>query len=188
MKKETDRFQIEEVPVFKASKQTIDEYLDEIISYCIYFHNETKQFESFVSEDAKEFYRYMLRNSWEPQYRLILNITIARNIEEEEGGELDGNTISDVFSDLEELKTYVKSLKAKTYKEIRIRSIAEYYYMDGLSVREVVKTLIAIKLLPEYGDPDATPPQKELTDSHIRTISRYFKSFKDFDVIKSDPK
>ena len=30
MNKETDRLQIEEVPVFKASEQTIEEYLNDI--------------------------------------------------------------------------------------------------------------------------------------------------------------
>tara|TARA_B110000879_G_scaffold139446_1_gene181701 strand:+ start:352 stop:918 length:567 start_codon:yes stop_codon:yes gene_type:complete len=188
MTKQTDLLVIEPVPLYDATKQQIDEYLNDLISYCAAFHNEVKDF-GFSTEDAKDFFRYMCKNSNEPQYVIFREITIAQSFLKEEGDSLSADTISKVFSELERLKTYVKSVKQKTYQDLWLRAVAEYYYMDGLSVNEIVDTLIALKLLDEYGKVvDIDKAQESLLENHRRRVHRYVAQFKDFDVIRSDSK
>ena len=168
MTKQTDLLVIEPVPLYDATKQQIDEYLNDLSRYCAAFHNEVKDF-GFSTEDAKDFFRYMCKNSNEPQYVIFREIIIAQSFLEEEGDSLSADTISKVFSELERLKTYVKSVKQKTYQDLWLRAVAEYYYMDGLSVNEIVDTLIALKLLDEYGKVvDIDKARKHLYNNPLR--------------------
>ena len=188
MSKQTDLLVIEPVPLYDETKQQIGEYLNDLISYCASFHNEVKDF-GFSTEDAKDFFMYMCKNSNEPQYVILRRIAFAQNFLKEEGDSHSARTISDVFSELERLKTYIKSLQQKTYQDLWLRSVAEYYYMDGLSVNEIVDTLIALKLLDEYGKVvDINKAQESLLENHRRRVHRYVAQFKDFDVIRSDSK
>ena len=185
MKKETDRLQIEKVPVYKSLEQTIEEYLEDIRSYCVRLHNETKDF-GFEHQEAKMFWQYMMRFSSEPQYLLSFRIVLEEHNREEEGetlNDMEGTSLAEFFSEIEELRSYVTRLKQMTYKDLHIRSIAEFYYMDGLTVREVVRILISTKLLPEYDEEDVNF-DNELTNNHIKRISNYFKGFKNYDLEK----
>ena len=188
MIKQTDKLDIEKVPLYDARKQSIEEYLGDLYGYCVRFHNEVKDF-GFSTEDAKDFFMYMCKNSNEPQYVILRRITFAQRFLKEEGDSHSADTISKVFSELERLKTYVKSLKQKTYQDLWLRSVAEYYHMDGLSINEIVDTLIALKLLDEYGkvvDIDKAPDS--FLEKHRKKIYRWVVQFKDFEVIVSDPK
>ena len=72
---------------------------------------------------------------------------------------------------------------------IKAGGVAEYYHMDGLSINEIVDTLIALKLLDEYGkvvDIDKAPDS--FLEKHRKKIYRWVVQFKDFEVIVSDPK
>ena len=82
---------------------------------------------------------------------------------------------------IEDLKTHVKSLNQLTYKNINIRAIAESYYFDGLEGKDIVKTLIKLKILEEYNE------QNSPID-HLRTINRWIKDFKKYDVIRESNK
>ena len=188
MIKQTDKLDIEKVPLYDANKQPIGEYLNDLYGYCARFHNEVKDF-GFSTEDAKDFFMYMCKNSNEPQYVILRRIAFAQNKLKEEGDSHSAQTISEVFSELERLKTYVKSLKQVTYQDLWLRSVAEYYHMDGLSINEIVDTLIALKLLDEYGkvvDIDKAPDS--FLEKHRKKIYRWVVQFKDFEVIVSDPK
>ena len=188
-KKKADLLQIEKVPVLNTDKQTLDEYLKEISSYCYKLHIEIKDF-GFSVEDSREFWGYMIKNSSEPQYLLMLYIFANKKELEAKGknlNDISGEALAGLLTKIEDLKTYINSLKQMTYRDLQIRSIAEYYYMDGLSVKEVVTTLMGTKILPAYAVEDVNF-DKELTNAHIKRISRYFKSFKDFDVIKTESK
>lgn len=188
MNKETDRLQIEEVPVFKAREQTIEEYLNDISGYCVRLHNETKDF-GFEQQEAKIFWQYMLKFSSEPQYLLFFSISLHKTVQEEEGetlNDIDGSSLAEFVSEIEELRSYVKKLKQMTYKDLHIRSVAEAYYMDGLSVKEVVNILIQLKLLPDDPYPDVIPRDLELTNKHRKRIRRYFQGFKNYELQKFD--
>ena len=185
MKKETDRLQIGKVPVYKFIEQTLEEYLKDIFSYCAKLHNETKDF-GFEHQEAKMFWQYMLKHSSEPQYRLVFGIFLAEHNKEEEGetlNDISGGSLALILSEIEELRSYVARLKQMTYRDLHIRSIAEFYYMDGLSVREVVNILMSTKLLPEYDEEDVNFDH-ELTNNHIKRITNYFKGFKNYDLEK----
>ena len=185
MKKETDRLQIGKVPVYKFLDQTIEEYLKDVRSYCVELHNETKDF-GFEHQEAKMFWQYMLKHSSEPQYRLVFGIFLAEHNKEEEGetlNDISGGSLALILSEIEDLKSYVTRLKQMTYRDLHIRSIAEFYYMDGLSVREVVNILMSTKLLPEYDEEDVNFDH-ELTNNHIKRITNYFKGFKNYELEK----
>ena len=185
-KKKADLLQIDKVPLYDANKQVIGEYLHDLYGYCVLLHNEVKDF-GFSKEDAKDFFMYMCKNSNEPQYVILRRITIAQSFLKEEGDSHSADTISEVFSELERLKTYVNSLKQLTYRDLQIRAIAEHYYMNGLSVKEVVKTLMSTKtkILLEYDEEDVDLVY-EKTNANTKRIERYFKSFKNYDVQKFD--
>jgi len=185
MKKETDRLQIGKVPVYKFLDQTIEEYLKDIRSYCVDLHNETKDF-GFEQQEAKMFWQYMLKHSSEPQYLLFFRIVLEEHNREEAGeslNDMSGSSLAPILSEIEDLKAYVTRLKQMTYRDLHIRSIAEFYYMDGLSVIEVVNILMSTKLLPEYDKEDVNFDH-ELTNNHIKRITRYFKGFKNYDLEK----
>jgi len=183
-KKKADLLQIDKVPLYDANKQVIGEYLHDLYGYCVLLHNEVKDF-GFSKEDAKDFFMYMCKNSNEPQYVILRRITIAQSFLKEEGDSHSADTISEVFSELERLKTYVNSLKQLTYRDLQIRAIAEHYYMNGLSVKEVVKTLMSTKILLKYDEWDVDF-KYEKTEANTKRIERYFKSFKNYDVQKFD--
>jgi len=189
MKKQTDLLQIDKVPVLNTDKQTLDEYLTEISRYCFKLHIEVKDF-GFSVEDSREFWQFMIKNSSEPQYLLMVYIFANKKLLEEEGKDLNdisGQALAELLSKIQDLKTYLNSLKQMTYRDLQIRAIAEYYYMDGLSVIEVVKTLMLTKILPEYDEEDIDLVH-EKTNANIIRIKRYFKSFKNYDVQKFDSK
>ncbi|MDA8935578.1 hypothetical protein N9H32_02450, partial [Gammaproteobacteria bacterium] len=103
---------------------------------------------------------------------------------EEKGGNLSdisGHNVAEVFSMIEELKSYINSLKQTTYKDFRIRAIAEAYYMDGLSIKEIVEILISLKVLSRENE-----EMDDLTDSHFKKVSRFVQDFKKHDVIQSN--
>ena len=176
MKKETDKLQLKAVPIFKAEETTLFEYIKKIEIYCIYIHNEIKDF-GFEIVDSKLFYRYLCRMSYEPQYRVLRHINMRKiHYREIKNGIWDAEDVAELFSIIEDLKSYLKSLNQKTYKSLHIRAIAEAYYMDGLSTKEITESLIKLKLLPEFDD-------KNNPIDHLRTITRWVKDFKNHDVL-----
>ena len=176
MKKETDKLQLKPVPVFRQEELTLFEYIEKIEKYCIYIHNEIKDF-GFEILDAKVFYMYLCRMSYEPQYRVLRTINMKKVFyKETENAMWSAEDVAELFSIIEDLKDYIKSLNQQTYERLHIRAIAEAYYMDGLSTREITETLIKLKLLPEYN-------AKNNPIDHERTIARWVKTFKDYDVL-----
>ncbi len=180
---ETDLVEVEDVPIFKASEQEIEQFLKDLYGYCVRLHNHIKAYSylGFTHEEQTELFTYLIKNSSEPQYCLLRNITVARAINKDD--DPSGNAVAEVFPEMESLKAYVKSLKAITYKDLLVRSAAEYLYMDGLTVNEITDELIAEKFLDEYSKDDDS-----LLDNHRKRIRRYISSFKDFDIIIDDPK
>lgn len=165
----TDRIKLDKVPVFDSLESTLEKYIEEIFSYCVYFHNESKDF-GFEMGDSKEFFRYLVRNSSEPQYSLIRLITYHKELP------ITPETVADLFSFVEDLKEWRSRLIQITRQELSIRAIAEAYYMDGLSTREITDTLIKLGLLEEYNE------ENNPIDHH-RKIRRWVKQFKKHDVI-----
>ena len=140
MLKDNERLQVEPVPVFNAEETDLTAYLKNVFFYCVELHNDIKDF-GFNDQEARTFFQYMVRNSSEPQYKLIRQIKFAEALIEEKGGNLSdisGHSVAEVFSMIEELKSYINKLKQTTYKDFRIRAIAEAYYMDGLAIKEIV--------------------------------------------------
>lgn len=165
----TDKTNLDAVPVFDSLKSTLDEYIGDIYSYCIHFHNETKDF-GFEVADSKEFFRYLVRMSSEPQYKVLRHITYFKK---------DGfspTAVADLFSMIEDLKEWRSRLIQVTRQDLSIRAIAEAYHMDGLSTREITETLIKLGLLEEYNE------ENNPIDHH-RKIRRWVKQFKNHDVI-----
>lgn len=165
----TDRIKLDKVPVFNSKDSTLEDYIKEINSYCVYFHNETKDF-GFAITDLKEFFRFLVRNSSEPQYSLLRLIAYSK----EQG--MPSETVAEFFSLVEDLKEWQNKLIQVTHEKLVIRAVAESYYMDGLSTRQITETLIKLNILPEYND-------KNNPIDHERTIARWVKSFKNHDVI-----
>ena len=173
MKKDNERLQVKKVPIFNAEKTDLSEYLKDMFIYCVELHNEIKDF-GFNNEEAKTFFQYMVRNSSEIQYKVIRKIKFTEALLEDgkDLNDLAGTDVSEIFSLIEELKTYLNSLKQITYKNLRIRAISEAYYMDGLSIKDIVKTLMDAKILNHDDE-----------DHHFRKISRFVEEFKEHDVI-----
>ena len=185
MLNDNERLQVEPVPVFNAEETDLKAYLKNVFFYCVELHNDIKDF-GFNDQEARTFFQYMVRNSSEPQYRLIRQIKFAEALIEEKGGNLSdisGHDVAEVFSMIEELKSYINKLKQTTYKDFRIRAIAEAYYMDGLSIKEIVEILISLKVLSRENE-----EMDDLTDSHFKKVSRFVQDFKKHDVIQSDKK
>jgi len=183
MRNETDQVEIEQVPVFKASEQDIEQFLKDLFGYCVRLHNHIKGYDSlgFPNELAVELFTYLVKNSNEPQYNLMRTITLARGSIEDGGAESDASTkiVAEVFSEIERLKFYVNKLKAMTYEDLSIRAIAEFHYMDGLTVNEITDELIALEILHEYSRDEK---KDSLLYSHRKQISKYVSSFKDYDA------
>jgi len=186
----TDRVKLEEVPIYKEPEQSLDQYLRSLFGYCVRLHNHVKDYEylGFSREDAVELFTYLTKNSNEPQYSLMRQITMNRVLLEEKGGTLSdasGLVIAGVFSEVERLRFHVKSIKAKTYQDLLIKAMAEYHYMDGLTVNEITDELITSEFMDEYSKDEK---KESLLENHRRRIARYVSSFKDFDVIKTESK
>jgi len=181
----TDRVKLEEVPIYKEPEQSLEQYLRSLFGYCVRLHNIVKQYEylGLPRERAVELFTYLTKNSNEPQYCLMRQITMNRRLLEEKGGTLrdaSGLAIAGIFSEVERLKFYVKSTKAKTYEDLLIKTLAEHYYMDGLTVNEIADELVTSEFLDEYSKDEKKEP---LLENHRRRIARYVSTFKDFDVI-----
>ena len=181
MHKDNERVKIEPFPIFNSEDTELSFYLRKVFFYCVELHNDIKDF-GFNDKEAKIFFQYMYRNSYEPQYRLIRHIKFYEHIMQEKRGNLDeasGKFVAETFSLIEELKSYLSRLKQTKYKDLRIRAIAEAYYMDGLAIKEIVEILISIEVLPREDE-----KLDNLTDSHFKKISRFVKDFKKYDVIQ----
>ena len=66
-----------------------------------------------------------------------------------------------------------------TYEDLSIRAIAEFHYMDGLTVNEITDELIALEILHEYSRDEK---KDSLLYNHRKQISKYVSSFKDYDA------
>ena len=181
MKNENEKLKLPPVPLFRVEEIELFQYIDDIYKYCFNVHQETKDF-GFSITDSSKFFLFLCRNSSEPQYRLMRSIKMKTLFYEDNGDGLwSAEDIAEFFSMIEDLKTHVKSLNQLTYKSINIRAIAEAYYFDGLEGKDIVKTLIKLKILEEYNE------QNNPID-HLRTINRWIKDFKKHDVIRESNK
>ena len=184
MTKATDKVKIDPIPAYKEQYQPIGEYLIEIQRYCLTFHNQVKDVYFKTEEEARNFWGYMIHNSSEPQYRILRQIAFTESVLKEEGMHLnDANeeTVAQIFSILEDLKSYRKNLTSMTYQGIGLKAIVEVYWSGGLSVKEIVSQLIEIKVLAEYDD-DNNPEYEK----HQDNIRKHVESLKDFDVKRAD--
>ena len=172
--KPTDRLKIDAIPVFDADVQTFAEFKEVLRSYLIYFHDVAKDIHFQNEGEAKEFFAFMCKNSFEPQYRLIRTIAIADATNE---SDLGSATVTSIFSDLKKLETHRKTLVQTTYQQAGIRATVEACYSLGWSADKTVDYLIDNKVLAEYNEKG-----EDSRDSHLTTTKRYFKSFKSFDV------
>jgi hypothetical protein len=174
MKNENERLKLPPVPLFNARKISLDDYLKELKSYCIDVHNETKEF-GFSITDSRAFFLFCMRQSSEPQYTLLRALIMKPSIKKGMGWDEEFNVseVSEIFSDLELLKTHVKGLNQLTYKELNVKAIAEAYHMDGLSVKEIVDTMLKLQIIDEFNE-HASPID------HARKIRRYVEQFKDW--------
>ena len=181
MKNENERLKLPPVPLFKVEEIELFEYIDAIYKYSFKVHEETKDF-GFSITDSGNFFLYLCRNSSEPQYKLMRTIKMKTLFYEDKGDGLwSAEDVAEFFAMIEDLKDHVKSLNQLTYKDINIRAIAEAYYSDGLEGKDIVKTLIKLKILEEYNE------QNSPID-HLRTINRWIKDFKKYDVIRESNK
>lgn len=180
MKNENERLKLPPVPLFNANEQSLSDYLKELQTYCINVHNETKEF-GFSITDSRAFFMFCMRKSEEPQYVILRKLIMDPMIKESIGmdKDIDVNDVSQIFSDIELLKKHVKGLNQLTYKRLNIKAIAQAYHMDGLSVNEIVKTLLKLKIIDEFNK-DASPID------HHRTIRRYVEEFKDFGLYPTE--
>ena len=106
-----------------TEKQPIDQYLEELLDYCIYFHQELKGFWFQDSEKIKGDY-------------------IPNEVE----------ILGDVFAGVESLKLYRKKVMAQSSKDHEVRMLAEVYCMAGYSAIKIVDKLIELKVLQQYDD------------------------------------
>ena len=186
-KKKADLLQIDKVPVLNTNKQTLDEYLIEIMGYCYMLHDQIKE-HGFSKKNPKEFLWFMMKNSSEPQYLLMVYIFSNKKELEQKGktlNDISGESLAGLLTKIEDLRSYVNSAKQLTYRDVQVRAIAEYYYMKGLSVKEVVKTLMSTKILLKYDEWDVDF-KYEKTEANTKKIQRYYKSFKNYEVKKFD--
>ena len=172
--KPTDRLKLDAIPVFDQDVQTFAEFIEVLRSYLIDFHNVAKDIHWQSMGEAKEFFRFMVKNSSEPQYRLIRTIAFAEALNEYD---LSSNEVISIFSDLKKLDTYRNSLIQTTYQQAGIRATVEACYSLGWSAGKTVDYLIEKKVLAEYNEKNE--PNR---DSHLTTTNRYYKAFKSFDV------
>ena len=187
--KKADLLQIDKVPVLNTDKQTLEEYLMEIMGYCYTLHDQIKE-HGFSKENAQEFWYFMMKNSSEPQYLLMVYIFTEKKILEQEGkilNDISGKALAGLLTKIEDLRSYVNSLKQLTYRDVQVRAVAEYYYSKGLSVNEAVKKLMSAKTLLKYDEWDVDF-EYEKTEANTKKIQRYYKSFKNYDVQKVDSK
>ena len=80
----------------------------------------------------------MMKNSSEPQYLLLIYIFANKKIQEQKGktlNDISGEDLAGLLTRIEDLRSYVNSLKQLTYRDVQVRAVAEYYYMKGLSVK-----------------------------------------------------
>lgn len=172
--KPTDRLKIDPIPVFDADVQTFAEFKEVLRSYLIHFHDVAKSVHFHNEGEAKAFFMFMCKNSFEPQYRLIMKIAIADATNE---SNLSSDTVSSIFSLLKKLDTHRNTLVQTTYQQAGIRATVEACYSLGWSAGKTVDYLIKKKVLAEYNEKNE--PNR---DSHLTTTNRYYKAFKSFDV------
>ena len=117
--------------------------------------------------------------SREARCERYLSNKLRRNLDIKDGAD----SVGEIFSLVEVLKSYINKLKQITYKDFKIRAIAESYYMDGLSIKEIVEILISLKVLSREDE-----KLDDLTDSHFKKVSRFVQDFKKHDVFVADKK
>ena len=164
-----------------TEKQPIDQYLEELLDYCIYFHQELKGFWFQDSEKIKGDYMQMLmERSNESQYVLIRNIYQYRKAVKE-GIPNEVEILGDVFAGVESLKLYRKKVMAQSSKDHEVRMLAEVYCMAGYSAIKIVDKLIELKVLQQYDD-----NKDDLYANHVRRIHRYMAGFEGFKALNKE--
>ena len=171
--KKADLLQIGKVPVLNTNKQTLEEYLMDIMNYCYTLHDQIKE-HGFQKGNAQEFWLFMMKNSSEPQYLLLIYIFANKKIQEQKGktlNDISGEDLAGLLTRIEDLRSYVNSLKQLTYRDVQVRAVAEYYYTKGLSVNEAVKILMSDKTLPKYDEWDVDfEYEKRDTSNHLKIM------------------
>lgn len=164
-----------------VEKQPINDYLEELLDYCIYFHQVLKGFWFQDSEKIKADYMQMLmERSNESQYVLIRLIYQYRKAHKEKS-QKEVEILGDIFTAIENLKVYRKKVMGQSSKDHEVRMLSEVYCMAGYSATKIVDKLIELNVLQQYDD-----NQEDLYDNHLRRIHRYMSGFEGFKPLNKE--
>jgi len=164
-----------------VEEQPILEYLEELLDYCIYFHQVLKGFWFQDDEKIKGDYMQMLmERSNESQYVLIRLIYKYRKARKEKSKK-EVEILGDVFKAIEGLKVYRKKVMHQNSKDHEVRMLAEVYCMAGYSAIKIVDKLIELKVLKQEDE-----NLKDMYDNHLRRIHRYMAGFEGFKALNKE--
>ena len=160
----------------KADSQSLGEWMAQLESDCIALHEYAKAWALRDDHDKADFYDFMLSYSEEPQYKILRIIRAYKDVEQE-GKEA---MLLKLHNLMDECKTYVYKIDKQSEKNRKIRGVAEWLYQLGDKPAEIVDYLIKIGYLED----ETTSHRKgDSRASHLRTISRYAKTFPGFKTL-----
>lgn len=162
----------------KTDNQTVNEYIYELQDDCFRLHMYSKELvlEVFSEKQRESLFEFLMDYSEEPQYQILRLLGFYQEINPQR----QEVVLLKIYALIDEAKEYSKNILIQSPEDRRIRASAEWMYLDGESVSDIVDEMINTGLLEEYID-DAK--KVSLKDVHIKRIGEYVKTFPNFDKL-----
>ena len=171
----------------KIDNQSTAEFIAELQTDCLELHALAKGELLPLLPEGNTYLAWLLEFSEEPQYKLLNLLGFYNAVNPQRQEEL----LLKMMSLLDECRLLVSKLKGQTPEDRIIRSSAEWMYLQGDSVNDIVKEMIDTGLLnatinkgtkekPNFED------QLETHKSRIRRYIRTFPAFKKLEEMIKD--
>ncbi len=162
----------------KTDDQTVNEYIYELQDDCFRLHMFSKELvlEVFTEKQRESLFEFLMDYSEEPQYQILRLLGFYHEVNPQR----QEAVLLKIYALIDEAKEYSKNILIQSPDERRIRASAEWMYLDGDSVSDIVDEMISTGLFEQYTD---DTNKVSLKDGHIQRIGEYVKAFPNFDKL-----
>ncbi|MDC1189577.1 MAG: hypothetical protein QNK97_01390 [Gammaproteobacteria bacterium] len=162
----------------KTDDQTVNEYIYELQDDCFRLHMFSKELvlEIFTEKQRESLFEFLMDYSDEPQYQILRLLGFYHEVNPQR----QEAVLLKIFALIDEARGYSKNILTQSPEDRRIRASAEWMYLDGDSVSDIVNEMISTGLLEEYIDDIQNVSLKE---AHIKRINEYVKGFPNFEKL-----
>jgi|TARA_B110000967_G_scaffold189553_1_gene213361 uncharacterized protein YutD len=162
----------------KTDDQTVNEYIYELQDDCFRLHMFSKELvlEVFTDKQREGLFEFLMDFSEEPQYQILRLLGFYHEVNPQR----QEAVLLKIFALIDEAKNYSQRILTQSPEDRRIRASAEWMYLEGDSVSDIVDEMINTGLLDEYSNNN---DKDSLKDEHIKRIQEYIKAFPSFDKL-----